>query len=30
VFYYWPGIQKPGAVQQVVINKASSTRCPRT
>ncbi|MBK7661289.1 MAG: TRAP transporter substrate-binding protein [Betaproteobacteria bacterium] len=27
-FYYWPGIQKPGAVQQVVINKAKFDALP--
>jgi TRAP-type mannitol/chloroaromatic compound transport system substrate-binding protein len=27
-YYYWPGIHKPGAVQQVIVNKAKYDALP--
>ena len=28
-YYYWPGVQKPGAVQQVIISKAKHDALPK-
>jgi len=29
-YYYWPGIQKPGAVQQVIVSKAKYDALPKS
>lgn len=29
-YYYWPGVQKPGAIQEVIVNKAKFDALPPT